>query len=604
MPRQCDWRPVKPTLGAQTQATGCCLQTTISTPDMKRSIFALLLSKKSCRLKTIFYLVLMMLSTSGLSAQNLYLKISGQSDAERKTIDSIGYNQKHVNAKSITDQVQIVSEKLSRAGFISHEILGNEKTNDSSFLFHFRVGQKIRTLHLYIGEDADLKSTLFPDETKDTLTMPYPEVENFLNAALARLEKQGYAMAKLQLTEIQNRNGRIDARLKFTRSTKRQLNDIVINGYTKFPEGHQRQIRRLYRNKTFNQETLKKLHTDFEKFRFVKQTKYPEILFETDSTKVYVYLEKAKSNTFDGFIGFSNGEDKKIRLNGYVDLILNNILNTGETFTIYWKSDGNDQKTFNAAIELPYIFKSPFALKGQLNIFKQDSTFQNTRTAIDLGYFFNYNARLYLGYQSTESSDIQNANLSSLSDFKNAFFTTHFEFMDFKTDDFLFPEKTRIYTKAGIGSRESKFDKTDQFFAQVELKHNFYLNSKNVFHLKTQNFLLGSADYIVNELHRFGGINSIRGFNENSLQGNLFTSILSEYRYVLTPGIYAHTIIDYGYFRDESSDNAGSLLGLGFGFGLLTKTGLFNIVYANGSTNDQAIKLANSIVHISFKTSF
>jgi hypothetical protein len=43
---------------------------------------------------------------------------------------------------------------------------------------------------------------------------------------------------------------------------------------------------------------------------------------------------------------------------------------------------------------------------------------------------------------------------------------------------------------------------------------------------------------------------------------------------------------------------------LGFGFGLLTKNGLFNIVYANGSTGEQAIKLSSSIVHISFKAVF
>ncbi|MFT3795317.1 hypothetical protein [Flavobacterium sp.] len=330
----------------------------------------------------------------------------------------------------------------------------------------------------------------------------------------------------------------------------------------------------------------------------------PKFFFEQDSTKIYVYLEKAKANTFDGFIGFSNGEDKKIKLNGYVDLVLNNILNTGETFTVYWKSDGNDQKTFNAAIELPYIFKSPFGLKAQLNIFKQDSTFQNTKTAVDLGYFFNYNTRLYLGYQSTESSDIQNLNAANLNDFKNKFFTANFEFMDFKSDDFLFPEKTKAFVKAGVGSRESKFNTNDQFFLNVELKHNVYLNEKNIVNLKTQNYYLSSDTYIVNELYRFGGINSIRGFSENSLQANLFSSILTEYRYILTPGIYAHTIIDYGYFQDKTSDNSGSLLGLGFGFGLLTKTGLFNIVYANGSTKDQAIKLSNSIVHISFKTNF
>ena len=105
-------------------------------------------------------------------------------------------------------------------------------------------------------------------------------------------------------------------------------------------------------------------------------------------------------------------------------------------------------------------------------------------------------------------------------------------------------------------------------------------------------------------MYRFGGINSIRGFNENSLQGNTFSSLLTEYRYVLSPSIYAHTIIDYGYFQDKTSNIDNNLLCFGFGFGLQTKNGLLNLIYANGSKNDQTIKLSNSIIHISFKTSF
>jgi hypothetical protein len=319
---------------------------------------------------------------------------------------------------------------------------------------------------------------------------------------------------------------------------------------------------------------------------------------------VYVYLEKVKSSTFDGFIGFSNDEKKKLTINGYLDLTLNNLLNSGETFSLYWKSDGNDQKTFNASVELPYVFKSPFGLKAQLNIFKQDSTFQNTKTALDLGYFFNYNTRLYLGYQSTESSDIQNLNTASISDFNNSFVTTQFEFVDFKPDEFLFPEKTRIDFKIGVGSRKSKFSTNHQAFFNFNAKHTVFFNEKNNFSIKTQNFYLNSDIYIVNELYRFGGINSIHGFNENSLQANLFTSLLTEYRYKIAPTLYVHSIIDYGYYQDKTSDSKGNLLGLGFGFGLVTKNGLFNIAYANGSTKDQNIKGSNSIVHISFKTQF
>ena len=315
-------------------------------------------------------------------------------------------------------------------------------------------------------------------------------------------------------------------------------------------------------------------------------------------------MEKTKPNTFDGYIGFTNDEKKKLVFSGYLDLVLNNILNSGEKLSLYWKSDGQDQKTFNLGVELPYIFKSPLGIKAQLNIFKQDSTFQNTKTAIDLGYYFNYNTRLYLGYQSTESSDIKNLNSATLSDFTNDYLTTALEFIDFKNDDFLFPEKTSFDFKIGLGKRDSKQVSDNQFFGSLFLKHNFYLNEKNIVNFKSQNFYLQSNYYIVNELQRFGGINSIRGFNENSLQANLFGSILTEYRYVLTPNLYVHTIIDYGYLKDTTSKSNENLLGLGFGFGLLSKNGLFNLVYANGTANNQVIKISNSIVHISFKAVF
>jgi hypothetical protein len=527
-----------------------------------------------------------------------------QSTEEQKTIDSIGYNKIHPEAKSIINETLLFSGKITQSGYIESEIESSTKTNDSTFSYQFRLGKRVSFIHIYIGSNSPLRELDIFDSKKDTLTLPYNEIESFLERSLNRLEKKGFALSKLRLINIEKKNNNLNAELYAQIENIRRLDDIVINGNTKFPESHKHNLKRIYKKKLFNQDNLKNVYADIEKFRFVKQTKYPEILFTTDSTKVYVYLEKVKSNNFDGFIGFSNDENKKVSINGYLDLTMNNLLNSGETFSIYWKSDGNDQKTFNAKIELPYIFKSPFALKAQLNIFKQDSTFQNTQTALDLGYFFNYNTRVYLGYQSAESSDIQNQNTTSISDYENSFVTTQFEFVNFKSDEFLFPEKTKVDFKFGIGSRKSKLIQNDQLFFNVNLKHTFFLNDKNNFNVKSQNYFLSSDVYIVNELYRFGGINSIHGFNENSLQANLFTSILTEYRYIIAPSLYVHSIIDYGYYQDQTSNGGGNLVGLGFGFGLATKNGLFNIVYANGSTKEQEIKGSNSIVHVSFKTQF
>ncbi len=554
--------------------------------------------------------VLMITATS--AAQNYQLEILGATADESKAIDSVGYVRLHASIARLQTESNAFIQKLKKEGWLYATPDSLKRINDTIFRRRIALGNRIKSIHIYIGKDAALKELAFTEENRDTIKLPFAQAETFMTDVLANLERKGYSLAKINLDNIRNNGTTVFADLIIETGNPRFVNDIVIQGYDKFPEGHKRSILRAYRNKKFSQTGLKKIHDDFARFRFVTQTKYPEILFTKDTTKVYVYLEKAKANRFDGFLGFSNDENEdggsKLRLNGYLDLLLVNFLNTGEEFSLYWKSDGNEQKTFNVGIELPYIFKSRFGLRANLNIFRQDSTFQNTKTAIGLGYLFNYNTRIYLGYESTESSDILNTNNASISDFESRFATLTFNYARFREEDFLFPEQTSVELRTGAGSRDSKVQENAQFFGELNLMQNFYLNNKNVINVRSRNYYLQSNSYLVSELYRFGGINSVRGFNENSLQANIAASLLSEYRYILAPGIYAHSIIDYGWYRDETRNEEigknGSLLGLGFGFGLLTKNGLFNIVYANGSTNDQAIKLRNSIVHISFKASF
>lgn len=554
-------------------------------------------------MKKIALLLFFILISQKPLAQNFYIKTIGNNKSETKTLDSIGYQIKHRNAKLVQDESLLLLKKANALGYIESEITQNSKINDSVFLFNYTLGPKTNKIHVYLNKDSKLIWNNVLNYKKDTLILPFIEIESFLNSTLEKLEQKGYPLAKIKLLNLRTEKKLLFAELALITDYKRTLNDIVINGYDQFPKGHQKNILKSYKNKILNQENVKKIHVDFEKFRFVTQTKYPEILFTKDTSKVYVYVEKSKSNKFDGFVGFSNNEKGKLKFNGYLDLLLTNIVNRGETFSLYWKSDGEDQKTFNTGIELPYIFKSPFGLKSNINFFKQDSTFQNTKTNIDIGYFINYTTRLYLGYQSTESSDIQNQNNFNLSDYKNSFLTTNFEYRNFNQNK-LFPEKTNLNTTIGFGSRQTIFSSNKQFFCSVLLKHLFFLNEKNHFQIVSQTYYLNSDHYITNELFRFGGVNSIRGFRENSLQANVSSSIITEYRYQIASNFYIHTILDYGFYTDTTTQSRNKLMGLGFGSGIATKNGIINLIYANGTTSQQILKLSNSLFHISFKTTF
>jgi hypothetical protein len=471
---------------------------------------------------------------------------------------------------------------------------------------------------MYVGKNKPIAQLLPLNIIQDSLFIPYTKLENFLKENTIALEREGYSLARLKLKNITKKGNTIFSQLEFESEKQRRLNAIVIKQTddqqkSTFPTGHLTQISRKYKNKTFNQEIVSKIHSEFENFRFVNQIKYPEILFTEDSTKVYVYLEKRNSNTFDGFIGFSNNENKKIVFNGYLDLTLENSLHVGEQFSLYWKTDGNKQRTFKTALELPYLFKTPIGIKAQLNIFKQDSTFQNTKTAIDISYFISYNTRIYIGYQSTVSSDIQNKNNAVISDYNNSFITSNLDYSkQDKPNSLLFTPST-LLLKTGLGNRQTNNQtestkKATQFFLELQASHDFYLNTKNSIALRTQNYYLHSPTYLNNELTRFGGINSIRGFAENSLQGHFLSSLLTEYRYLVSPTLYLHSILDYAIYQDNTALNKNDVtkkvLGLGAGLGLQTKTGLLKLAFTNGSAKDQKINFNNTILQLTYNVKF
>ena len=562
-------------------------------------------------------LMFFMLFCLSCSAQNFRLIITGSNSFETKIIDSLKYSAKHENTKSINDELIHISQKLSDIGYIDNTTQDFTTKNDSIFVANLKLGPKINTIYIKVGSDLLLKQ--IPKlKKKDTLIIPYIEINSFLNQTIQQLEENGFALARVSLNNISRKKNEIYADLKVELDQKRILNAIVVNfkdtnQNAKFPKGHLAQINRKYKNTLFNQKMVNQIYQDFEKFQFTNQVKYPEILFTKDSTKAYVYLEKRKSNTFDGFIGFSNNETNKIRLNGYADIKLENILGSGELISIYWKSDGNDQKTFNANIELPYLLKSPLGLKAQIQLFRQDSTFQNTKTAIDLSYFANYNTRYYLGYQRTTSSDIQNALETSVGDFNNLFVTASLDYRKLDQNNNTFPIKTVLNFITGTGNRQilneiAEKTKSNQTFFTIEASHNFNLNKKNSINIKSQNYYLQSNRYLDNELYRFGGFNSIRGFTENSLRAYFTTSILSEYRYIIASSLYVHSILDYCFYKNrtnlEKEDNTDKLLAIGFGFGLQTKNGLLKFALANGKSENQQIQFYNIIAHISYNVKF
>ncbi|WP_130734237.1 hypothetical protein [Flavobacterium sp. J27] len=551
------------------------------------------------KITTILFLFYFLTSTS----QNFYLEINGTTPTESKTIDSITYKKKHINLASIIVEKKKIDSILIKSGYLEFITKEEKKINDSTFNFLYYLGKK--TVFVKISTLNTNKETLkLLSLTNDTLKIPFQETEQWITNQLKTLETKGYPLAKIKLINHKKNSHYLLCQLETKLNKQRKTDELVILGYDNFPKNIKKHLNNSIKNKTFNQQEVSKIYNQLNNLPFVSQIKYPEILFTENSTKIYAYINKSKPNKFDGFIGFANDNEEKLVFNGYLDLLLVNALNSGEKFKLFWKNNGNQETMFNLETELPYIFKSSFGIQSELNIFKQDSTFQNTKIDLNAGYYFSFNQKTFIGFQKTSSVDIQNTNTESLQNFENQFFTVTYKYSKKNESNLFLPEKTNISIKSGLGHRNNNNNKSKQFFSQFEISHLIDLNKKNKLLLKNHTYYLNSNDYLTNELYRFGGINSIRGFRENSLQANFFSGIMSEYKYLVTSNLSLHTILDYGYTEDKSIKKQNKLLGIGVGFELLTNNGLFHFIYSNGTNQNQNIKLSNSIIQISYKAIF
>src|SRR5690606_18906435 len=280
-------------------------------------------------------------------------------------------------------------------------------------------------------------------------------------------------------------------------------------------------------------------------------------------------------------------------------------LNYGELLQLQYKNDGKLQEHFQVDVEFPFLFQSPVGLELGLDFFKLDSTFLTVEKNALLNYHFNTRTKVFAGYKDYESKNLLDSLQAGnfIEDFNSTFFVVGGNYSISQRSE-LFPVKTRFLVSNEIGNRKVGEIKTNQYRIAFGLSHIFNLNENNSIFMRNNSGYLNSENYLTNELFRFGGIGSIRGFDENSIDASLFSVINTEYRYLLTQNTFIHTITDLAYFENMVTQIKNQVYSFGAGLGVKTNAGLFKINIANGTLEGQNFKFSNTKIHISLNSKF
>ena len=545
-----------------------------------------------------------------INAQNLNLKFKAQDSISQSTLDSLDLNATFINYLNLKKEVDALHNTLETNGFIENEMRSLQKKNDSTYIALYHLGPKYKSIQLFYSEKDFSKKELLQVSKKVTesyFVLPFNTIASSITKLNSLKTESGNAFARIKLENITKKKNRsLSANIILLKGVSRTIDSIKVKGYEKFSKSHIKYYAGIKKENKFNKSKLIEKSNILNSLGFVSVTKPPEILFKKDSTIVYLYLKKEKNNLFDGILGFATDEDsQKLIFNGYLNLELNNNLNFGEEFLLNYKADGNDQQNFKAKLTVPYLFKTPFGLITELKIFKRDSTFSTSDQLIKVRYQINTTSKSYLGFKGYESSNLRKDNSTNIDveDYTSKFILVGLSYTKTQ-NNILFPIKSIFNLDTEIGSRENDNTNESQIKASLLLHTIFNLNYKNSIYLKNNTKLLNSENYFTNELFRFGGINSIRGFNENSIDASFYSALNSEYRYQINQDIYVHSIVDFAYFENEIIALKQKLYSFGIGIGLQTTAGIIKFSIANGNTENQDFNFSNTKIHISILSKF
>ena len=515
-------------------------------------------------------------------------------------MNAITFKKNHNLETDIYKEITNIHSDLKKEGFFV-AIVDTIIKDAEKYEAVFNLGKKTDNLILILPQEIRTNSSI---KYNDSIRIKTKGFENFTNLLLTNLDATGNSFSEISFTKPTYLNDTLILNLKLLKSKRRNIDKILVKGYDEFPKKFLKHFFNIDKSTVFSKKNMKAVSKLTKSLDFVREKKEPEVLFKKDSTHLYLFLEKSETSSFDGIINFASKENEEgLLLNGNLDLKLNNVLNTGEKFELFWNKVAQEKSEFKITSAIPYIFNTPLSIALGFNLYRQDSTFINTRFNLDSQYVLNTRSKASISYSSEKSSYLLTTAENNFDSYSNYFIGIGYQLRSL-SDTYLFKNNYSIALSSKLGKRKNEISDQTQVQLEVLAFLNIQTNKKSYIHIKSESKLLSSENYLINELYRIGGANSIRGVNEQSIFTNTYSLASIEFRYLTSTTAYLYSITDVGYYKNSITDKLNNAYGLGGGYRFKLNNNFVDLGYVIGNNSNNQLKLNKSKLIIKWTSYF
>ncbi|MFN3916955.1 MAG: hypothetical protein ACK4K0_04350 [Flavobacteriales bacterium] len=488
---------------------------------------------------------------------------------------------------------------------------------------------------LHCGESYTFAELNFDRETELLLAVAGVRNSQFRNFTLSPMkyrrltekiieyyENHGYPFCSVKIDSIEKPDSKLKGKLIVNRGPRILVDSIVFKNEFKTNPQLITQHIDINVGSDYSEKTFANIGKKLKEVPYIQTLKPAEIEFHDSTVTLYLNIKDKAASLFNGVIGVLPDEATgKINITGDIKLVLKNALRRGETIDLNWRSIAGGSQDLRTRFNYPYLFKTKFGLDGRFNLFKRDSTFLELDRRIGVQYLFKSNTYLQVGFQNKESDIIRKVTVISANNLPNLLssrsnsyaLTFHTEKLDYIYNP-LRGISIEITTAGGIKKflLPADFDPTNlpssielttnQFLGNIDFAGYIQIATKSTIKLG----IVGSANInpviFSNEMARFGGLKTLRGFDEESLSATSFAISTLEVRYLLEENSNVFAFLDMAWYEQKLIDGYRNDTPYGFGGGVSFQTGagIFSVTYALGSQQGNPIILRTGKIHFGF----
>lgn len=447
----------------------------------------------------------------------------------------------------------------------------------------------------------------------------FSDVKRIQEKILVYCENNGYPFASVKLDSVQISGSTIAAQLKLTRNIMVKVDSVIIRGTAKIAPVYLYRYLGIKPGDLYKESAVRNISARIRELAFVRESKPAVVLFSEDETKIILFLEKKKASQVDGVAGLlPDNNTGKLLFTGDIHLKLQNALGRGELIDINARRLQSQTQDIKTRFTYPFLFSTPFGVDYIFKLYKKDTTWIDVQQNIGLQYLL-IGGDYFKVFVNTRQSDLLSTrglqNVTVLPAYADVGSTLYG--IGYRTErlDYRFnPRQGYLFNfTAAAGSKKIKKNtrlnpviyedvplNSTQYNGELEAAGFIPVLNKSTIKVGVQAAgLYNSSKPFRNELFRIGGLRSLRGFDEESINASAYSIFTLEYRYLLEQNSYLYLFTDGAWYENQSRDKYVNDMPFGFGAGISfeTKAGIFSINYALGKQFNNPIQLRSGKVH-------